>query len=79
MHKNEPKINPTLIYLDDIMVYELRARTIGTHKSIDSQNPILKSIQYLTTENQLHSNTLFKYNKTKVGFMTYYPLHANPS
>ena len=36
MHKNELKANPTLINLDDIMVYEFRAWTIRTHKSIDS-------------------------------------------
>ena len=34
-HKSEPKTNLTFINCV-IMVYELRARTIETHKSIDS-------------------------------------------
>ena len=35
MHKNEPRANPILIN-HDIMVYELRVGTTGTHKSIGS-------------------------------------------
>ena len=35
MHKNEPKANSTLVN-HAIMVYELKAETIGTHRSTGS-------------------------------------------
>ena len=76
MYKSEPKGNSTLTNRT-IMIYEIKAGTVGTHKSIGSfkiqfwswfKIP-LKRINYIP---MLYVNN----NKTKLKSMSYYPQHA---
>ena len=74
MHKNEHKVNPTLIN-HVIRVDKLRTRTTKTHKSIGSLR-----IQFWSWFNiplKKINCTLILYvnnNEMKLGFVTYYPL-----
>ena len=73
MYKSEPGGNPILInYV--IMTYELKVRTIGTHRSIGS----LKIQLWILFNIPLQKiNFTLNNNKMKFGFVTYYPLHIN--
>ena len=77
MHKNEPKVNSSLInYV--IMVYELRVGTIEIHRSIASLriqfwswfNIPLKRINYTPV-------SYVNNNETSLGAMTYDPLYVD--
>ena len=65
MHKNEPKVNLTLI-IHVNKVYELRVETIRTYKSIDSLiiqlwswfNILLKRINWTLVSYVNNNNTL---------------------
>ena len=57
MHKSEPRANHNLINRV-IMVYELRAETIGTHTHWLPQNQILKLTQHPTIESHLLFSTI---------------------
>ena len=79
MHKNEPRANPTLINRI-IMVYELRARTIETHKSIDFF--IIQSWNWFNISLKKINYTIVPYvknNEMKLKSVTYYLLHADSS
>ena len=60
------------------MVYEVKVRTIKTHKSTNSL--IIQFWSWFNTPLKKINSTLVSYvnnNETKLEFVTYYPLHAD--
>ena len=77
MHKNEPRVNPTLInYV--IMVYELGVGTIGTYRSIGYLIIQFWSwFDILVKRINCISIPYVNNNKMTLGSMIYYPLHTD--